>query len=96
MQANFLECYIRVWPSGTDGQHTEAFIAHIESAQSGSTEDVVRYLRETRGFKALDLLQRLYQFRFGNPSNTAHQDHARHRPSHSEFAFSHRESADRY
>ena len=48
-QANFLECYIRVWPSGSDGQHTEANIAHIESAPSGSPEDVLRYLRETRG-----------------------------------------------
>jgi hypothetical protein len=48
-QANFLECYIRVWPSGSDGQHNEAIIMHIESAQSGSPEDVHRYLRETCG-----------------------------------------------
>jgi hypothetical protein len=38
-----------MWPWGSEGQHTEAFIAHIESARSGSPEDVHRYLRETPG-----------------------------------------------
>jgi hypothetical protein len=46
-QANFLECYIRVWPSGSDAKHTEVFIAHFQSALSGSLEDIHRYLRQT-------------------------------------------------
>jgi hypothetical protein len=45
-----LECYIRVWPSGSDGQHTEANIAHIESAQSGSPENVLRKREGSRVF----------------------------------------------
>ena len=46
-QANFLECYIRVWPSGSDAKHTEVFIVHFQSALSGSLEDIHRYLRQT-------------------------------------------------